>query len=230
MRRRPKRLLHAEEQNMEAMAGVPDGSLDGYPWPLALRLPPTVRLSEDEYFELCQINRELWIERTADGRLEILPLVGGLTGMRNADITMQLCNWAKDDGTGTAVGPSVGFRLPNTAVRSPDAAWVPQSRLARLSRKEWQQFPPLCPDFVLELRSNWDSLSVLQAKMEEYLANGARLGWLLDPRSRRVYVYRPGVPVERLDNPRTIAGDPVLPGFVLDLREIWDPLADVRSK
>ena len=150
-----------------------------------------------------------------------MPPTGGDTGSRNAEITMQLRLWAKRDGSGVAYDSSTGFRLPNTAVHAPDAAWMLRSRLARLSVEERRRFIPACPDFVLELRSPSDRLQDVQDKMAEYLANGARLGWLIDPDPRHVYVYRPDAPVERLENPETLSGDPVLPGFVLDLREIW---------
>jgi Uma2 family endonuclease len=197
------------------------GLVEDYLFPVIVRTRPVLELSEDQFFELCQINDALCIERTATGDWSIMPLEGGETSIRKAEITMQLGLWAKDNGAGVVTAPWAGFRLPNTAVRAPDAAWTARSRLAQLTAEQWEKFPPLCPDFVLELRSPIDRLPVLQAKMEEYRANGARLGWLLDPDSRAVYVYRPDSPVERLDNPETVAGDPVLPGFVLNLREIW---------
>lgn len=134
---------------------------------------------------------------------------------------MQLRLWSKRDGSGATFDSSTGFRLPNGAVRSPDASWIRQSRLAGLSAEEKKKFIPLCPDFIIELRSATDSLSVLQEKMQEYLDNGAQIGLLLDPEQRRVYVYRLGVGVEELESPETISGEPILSGFVLDLREIW---------
>jgi Uma2 family endonuclease len=190
-------------------------------WPLVLRLRPIIDLSEDQYFELCQINGELWIERNAEGELLIMPPAGWETGGRNIEIARQLANWTRSDGTGVATDSSGGYTLPNGATRAPDAAWIRRSRLAEISRERRQKFLPACPDFVLELRSPSDRLEVLHDKMREYLANGAQLGWLLDPEPRHVYVYRPDRPVERLDNPNSIAGDPVLPGFVLDIREVW---------
>jgi Uma2 family endonuclease len=190
-------------------------------WPVVLRLRPAVELSEDEFFELCQINRELWIERNAEGELLIMPPAGWETGDREAEITVQVRTWAKRDGTGVATSPSAGFRLPNTAIRAPDAAWIRRSRLAQISPEQRQKFIPACPDFVIELRSPNDTLRDLQNKMQEYIDNGAQLGWLIDRRPRHVYVYRPSAPVERLDNPESVSGDPVLPGFSLNLREIW---------
>jgi Uma2 family endonuclease len=189
--------------------------------PLVLRLRPVLDLSDDQLLALCEINHELRIERNVKGELLIMPPTGGETGDRNSEINFQLRGWAKRDGTGTAFDSSTGFRLPNGAMRAPDAAWVPHARLVDISHEERRKFLPLCPDFVIELRSPTDALRDVRAKMEEYLANGARLGWLIDPGPRHVYVYRPGAPVERLESPDTISGDPVLPEFVLDLREIW---------
>jgi Uma2 family endonuclease len=189
--------------------------------PLVVRLRPVLDLSEDQFFALCQLNRDLRIERNAAGELLIMPPAGGETSARNAEITWQLVNWARRHATGIVFDSSGGFRLPNGAVRSPDAAWMPRARYEAIPAAQRRVFVPACPDFVLELRSPSDRLRDVQAKLEEYLANGARLGWLLDPRPRRLYVYRPDAPVERLDHPDTVAGDPVLPGFVLDLRSIW---------
>lgn len=192
----------------------------GHP-PLILHLQPVLELSHDQFYEFAQINRDLRIERNAQGELIIMPPTGGETGARNAEITMQLGLWAKNDGTGAAFDSSTGFRLPNGAVRSPDASWVRHSRLAILDSEERKKFIPLCPDFVVELRSATDSLSVLQEKMQEYLDNGARLGLLLDPEQGRVYIYRLSVPVEELEDPETISGEPILAGFFLDLSQIW---------
>lgn len=189
--------------------------------PLILRLRPVLDLSDDQLLALCAINQELWIERNAQGELLIMPPASGGSGKRNAEITCQVTSWAKGDGTGTAFDSSTGFRLANGAMRAPDAAWVLNARLATLPSDAWDQFLPLCPDFVVELRSPSDRLRDLQAKMDEWIANGARLGWLVDPKPRHLYIYRLGVPAERLDAPDTVAGDPVLPGFVLDLRPIW---------
>ena len=150
-----------------------------------------------------------------------MPPTGGTTGSRNARITARLTVWADMDGTGLSFDSSTMFCLPNGAKRSPDGAWVRRERWDTLSEEERDSFVPLCPDFVLELRSATDRLLFLQDKMQEYLANGAQLGLLIDPKSKKVYVYRANQPAECLDNPRTISGDPVLPGFVLDLKDIW---------
>ncbi len=188
---------------------------------LILHLRPIVELDEDRFFELAGLNRDLRMELTTEGDLIVMPPAGGESSQRNAEITIQLGSWAKHDGTGATFDSSGGFRLPNGAVRSPDASWVERTRLAALTDEQRRKFLPLCPEFVVELRSPSDSLNVLQGKMQEYLENGAKLGWLIDPENKRVYVYRPGEPVRELKNPESVSGDPVLPGFVLDLREIW---------
>ncbi len=192
-------------------------------FPLILHLRPVIKLTDDQLFKLCGLNKELRIERTAEGDLLIMPPAGAETGKRDADLTIAFGVWAKQDGSGVIFGSSTGFFLPNGAMRSPDVAWVERSRLAPLTPDQKKKFLPLCPDFVLELRSPSDRVRTLQAKMREYIENGAQLGWLLVPEDRRVYVYRPGRPVERLDDPAEISGDPVLPGFVLHLADIWEP-------
>ena len=188
-----------------------------------LHLRPVIELTDDQLFELCQMNQDLRIERTAEGDLVIMAPEGGETNNRSITLVTVLTQWAWQDGTGVTFGSSGGFTLPNGAVRAPDAGWVLRSRLATLTTEQKQKFLPLCPDFVVEIRSPSDRLSTVQAKMQEYRANGARLGWLIDPQRRTVYVYRPNQPVERLEHPATISGDPVLPGFVLDLQKIWEP-------
>jgi Uma2 family endonuclease len=188
-----------------------------------VHLRPVVELSDDQLFELCQINEELRIERTAEGDLVIMPPEGRESSNRDTTFSTLLTLWAWQDGTGVTFGSSGGFILPNGAMRAPDAAWVLRSRLTPLTAEQKRKFLPLCPDFVVEIRSPSDRLSTAQAKMQEYLDNGARLGWLIDPDDRVVYVYRPSQPVERLESPATISGDPVLPGLVLDLQKIWEP-------
>jgi Uma2 family endonuclease len=189
--------------------------------PLRLRLGPLLDMTNDQLYELCQLNPELRIERTAQGELLITPSTGGETSKRNLDLIVAVGTWAKHEGSGIAFDSSGGFILPNSSLRSPDVAWVRRSRLETLTAEQKKKFIPLCPDFVAELRSPTDSLSALQAKMQEYLDNGARLGWLIDPEDRRVYIYRPNGAIECLENPAELPGDPVLPGFVLDLREFW---------
>jgi Uma2 family endonuclease len=192
----------------------------GHP-PLVVHFQPVLNLTDDQLYEFSQINRDLRIERNAQGELIIMPPTGGQTSQRNAEITMQLGQWAKSNGEGATFDSSGGFRLANGAVRSPDAAWVKLSRLSALTAEERQKFLPLCPEFVIELRSPTDSLDVLREKMREYIDNGAQLAWLIDPEQKRVYIYRPGEPVEELEQPEKISGQPLLSGFELDLREIW---------
>jgi Uma2 family endonuclease len=189
--------------------------------PLVLRLRPVIDLTDDQFLALSALNRELRMERDAEGGLLLMPPTGGESSASNMSISGQLYVWARRDGTGTAFDSSGGFKLPNRALRSPDASWMPNSRLDRFTREQRKKFIPACPDFIIELRSPSDTMADLHAKLREYIANGARLGWLLDPETRRVFVYRPDAPVEQLDDPATVEGDPVLPGFVLNLREVW---------
>jgi Uma2 family endonuclease len=181
-----------------------------------------VNLNDDEFFEFCQINRKLRLERTAEGDLVIMPPAGFKTGNCNILVSTSLTIWALQDGTGVPCDSSTGFRLPNGAIRSPDVAWVKKSRLISFSPEQKEKFLPLCPDFVIELRSPSDDLKTIQEKMLEYMTNGALLGLLLDPQDRCVYVYRPGMAVVRLENPSSVSADPELPGFVLDLTHIWE--------
>jgi Uma2 family endonuclease len=176
----------------------------------------------DEQFELlCRENRELRLELTARKELIIMPPTGSKTGWRNSNVNSDLVVWARIDGTGIVFDSSSLFTLPNGAKRSPDASWVRRERWDALSDTEQDGFAPLCPDFVVELRSRTDRLSDLQEKMQEYIDNGARLGWLIDPVEKRMHIYRPGQAVEVLNDPVTVSGDPVLPGFVLNVRELW---------
>jgi Uma2 family endonuclease len=190
---------------------------------VTLRIRPAIELTDDEFFALCQINRDLRFERTSQGDIIIMAPTGAETGIRNSSITGQLYIWAQRDGTGAVFDSSTGFKLPNGADRSPDAAWIPRSRLATLSAEQKQKFLPLCPDFVIELLSPTDTLAATEAKMTEYIENGSQLGWLIDPEMRQIHVYRPHKAVVVLENVLEIAADPELPGFVLDLREIWEP-------
>ncbi len=190
--------------------------------PLVLHTRPVFEMSDELFYDFCQTNREWRIERTAEGDVLIMPPSGWEIGTYNARINAFLTMWALSDGTGVVSDSSTGFDLPNGATRSPDAAWVKRSRLATLTPEQKKRFLPLCPDFVVELRSPSDHLKTLQDKLQEYLANGTQLGWLFDTPNRRVYVYRPGKVMECLENPTTVSGDPELPGFVLDLATIWE--------
>ncbi len=191
--------------------------------PMVLRTRPALEMDDEQLFEFCRINRQWRIERTAEGELEIMPPTGGETSDKNAQITMQLRLWAKRDGTGVAFDSNGGFVLPNGAMRSPDAAWARRERLADLTLEDKQRFLPLCPDFVIELRSPSEPLASIEAKMREYIENGARLGWLIDPVERKVHVYGPNGRAEILDKPDNVPGDPLLPGFVIGLKPIWEP-------
>ena len=189
--------------------------------PVVVHTRPALDMNEDQFFQFCQINRDLQIERTAEGDILIMAPEAGSSGRGGSKLSALFDQWAERDGTGQAFGASTGFHLPNGAVRSPDVAWVRNERIDALTDEQWHKFLPLCPDFVLELRSPSDSVSMLRQKMEEYRDNGAQLGWLLDPVGKRIYVYRPGTAVEILDNPATISGGPPLRDFVLDVPQIW---------
>lgn len=190
---------------------------------IAIHLRPAIDLTDEQFFMLCQINRDLLIERTAEGDLIVMPPTGFLTGSRNMNIAGQLQSWTKRDKTGVATDSSTGFKLPNDAVRAPDAAWIRRERLAALSSEQKGKFLPLGPDFVIELRSSSDALEELQAKMEEYIEAGAQLGWLIDPFERKVYVYGADKTIGIVENVAEISGEPVLKNFTLDLHDIWHP-------
>lgn len=179
-------------------------------------------LLTDEQFELlCRKNPELRLELTAQKELVIMPPTGFETGRRNLRLGRHLDTWSETDDTGVATDSSTLFALPNGAKRSPDAAWVSRARVNTIPEEQREGPLPLCPDFVIELRSPTDRLADLHEKMQEYLDNGVRLGWLIDPFEKRVYIYRPGLPAETLDDPASVSGEPVLPGFVLRVRELW---------
>ncbi len=188
-------------------------------------LPPTLQLSidltDEQFFQLCQNNGDLRFERTASGELIIMPPTGGETSNRNIEIAYQLQAWSRQNNLGKAFDSNGGFTLPNGAVRAPDASWLKLERWEALTPQQRQKFLPLCPDFVVELRSPTDSLKQTQLKMQEYIANGARLGWLIDAKTRRVEIYRPNKDVKLLENPLALSGEDVLPGFVLDTSSIF---------
>jgi len=188
---------------------------------LTVNLKPALELTDEQFFQICQANQDLKFERTTSGELIIMPPTGGETGNKNARITQQLMNWTDADGTGIAFDSSTCFKLPNGADRSPDAAWIKLERWDALTGEQKEKFPPICPDFVIELLSPSDSFKVAQDKMREYLDNGVRLGLLINRKSRQVEIYRQGQKVEVLDSPATLSGEDVLPGFVLNLAAIW---------
>ncbi|AFY50214.1 hypothetical protein Nos7524_4456 [Nostoc sp. PCC 7524] len=188
---------------------------------LTVNLQSVLELTDEQFFNLCQVNRDLKFERTATGELIIMPPTGGETGNKNARITQQVMNWTDADGTGIAFDSSTCFKLPNGADRSPDAAWIKLSRWNALTDEQKEKFPPICPDFVIELLSPSDSLKVAQEKMREYIDNGVRLGLLINRKSRQVEIYRQGKEVELLESPVTVSGEDILNGFVLNLGRIW---------
>lgn len=179
------------------------------------------QMSDDEFFDFCLRHEDLRLERSAKGELIIMPPTGGETGRSNFRLNVHFGNWALANGTGEGFDSSTIFKLPNGANRSPDVSWVRRERWEALTPEQRRKFPPLCPDFVIELRSDTDRLSMLQEKMKEYLDNGAQLGWLIDPLQHKVWVYRPNSEPVCLDNPASVSGEPELPGYVLPLAEIW---------
>ncbi len=188
---------------------------------LILNLSPTIELTDEQFFQLCQNNQDLRIERTAQRKLIIMPLAKWGIGSRNARLTARLGNWTDADGTGIAFDSSTGYKLPNGANRSPDASWISRERLEALN-PDPARFMPMAPDFAVELRSATDSLRATQQKMQEYLDCGVRLCWLIDPQNQQVEIYRLGQNVEVLKSPSSLSGEDVLPGFVLDLTGILD--------
>ena len=190
--------------------------------PLILHFGPIMRqMSDHDFFEFCQRNRDWRLEQTAEGDLIIMSPTGGETGRTNFKLTGLFFAWVEADGTGEGFDSSTIFSLPNGAKRSPDVAWVRRERWEALSEDEREEFPPLCPDFVIELRSRSDPLKLLRHKMQEHLEQGAQLGWLIDPFRKKVHIYRPEHPVEILDQPQSVSGDPLLPGFTLPMAKIW---------
>ena len=207
--------------------------------PLILQMPSSMKMTDEQFFEFCQMNRDLRIERNQYGEISIMPPTGSETGNRNSNIAGQLWVWSEEDGTGITFDSSAGFKLSTGAERSPDASWMKLERWNSLSAEEKQKFAPICPNFVIELRSKTDpsgsqslmgetpktallhNLKPLQEKMEEYMQEpGIQLGWLIDRKNKRVYVYRPQS-VECLENPDTVSGEDVLPGFVLNMSKVW---------
>ena len=188
---------------------------------LTLNLNPIIELTDEQFFQLCQLHELIRFERNADGTLLLMPLVGGTTSIRNASLTAQLGMWNRDEQLGIGFDSSTGFTLPNGAVRSPDASWLKRDRWDALTQEQKETFAPVCPDFVVELRSATDCLKRLQSKMREYRDNGARLGWLIDLETQKVEIYRPDQEVEVLESPANLSGESVLPGFILNIESIW---------
>jgi Uma2 family endonuclease len=189
---------------------------------IALNLNPVGKLTEAAFEKLCQANPDIALERTAIGELIIVSPVGGDSGRRETDLISHVWFWNRQTQLGVVFSSSTIFHLPNGAFRSPDVAWVRRDRWVALSESEKAGFPPICPDFVIELRSRTDRLPPLQDKMREYLDNGIRLGWLINPQGKQVEIYRPNVAVEVLSSPTSLSGEDVLPGLAIALSEIID--------
>ncbi|WP_414527069.1 Uma2 family endonuclease [Nodularia chucula] len=190
--------------------------------PLILHFPSSMPMTDEQFFEFCQENRDLRIERNKLGEISIMPPTGSETGNRNFNIAGQLYVWAEQDGTGICFDSSTGFKLSTGAERSPDASWIKLARWNKLTPEQKQKFAPICPDFLIELRSASDNLQPLKEKMTEYMQEAEiQLAWLIDRKHRRVYIYRPGQPEECLENPETVSGENVLSGFFLKMSKIW---------
>jgi Uma2 family endonuclease len=189
--------------------------------PMTVNFPLIQQMTTTEFYEFCLANRDLRIERTASGEVIIKSPAFADTGNRNMKIAHQVANWAEQDGTGETFDSSAGFTLPNGATRSPDAAWIKLERWNALTDSQQASFAPICPDFVIELRSSSDRLSTLQDKMQEYIDNGALLSFLIDRKNRTVHIYRPNQTPQILENPEAVEGSPELPSFVLKMAKIW---------
>lgn len=198
---------------VEETASIWDGTM-------VVWMRPKPRFDAEQLSDFCARNPELRIEQTAKGELVIMAPAFWDSGNKEAEITARFVIWAEQHG-GKVGGSNAGYRLPNTAMRAPDVSWISEERFATLTPKQLKSFAPICPDFVLELRSRTDRLAMVKRKMVEYIDNGARLGWLIDPIQKQVFIYRPGEPVEHLKEPATLSGGPVLAGFTLDLTRVW---------
>jgi Uma2 family endonuclease len=190
---------------------------------LVIRFGPLKHvLTDDEFHEFCGLNRDLRIEMTREGEMIIMMPTGSEGGNRSFNFAVEFGIWAKTDGSGKGFDSSSGFTLPNGAKRSPDLAWIRNERWEAIPEKQRKKFAPICPDFAVEIRSETDALEVLKEKVEEYIANGAQLGWLIDPLEKMVYIYQPNVEVKILNNPKTLSGEPLLKGLKLNLAGILD--------
>jgi Uma2 family endonuclease len=186
-----------------------------------IHVPPSYPLSADHFYDLCRANPDLRIERNANGDLIFMPPTGGETGRSNAELVTDFVIWNRQTELGFVFDSSTGFYLPNGANRSPDVAWIAHDRWQQLTPEQRQKFPPIAPDFVLELMSPTDRLEDAQAKMEEYQENGVLLGWLLNRTGKQVEIYRVGQEKDVLRSPSSLSGEDVLPGFTLDLAKFW---------
>jgi len=187
---------------------------------LTLNLQPTLEVNDQEFEQICQANRDLRLERSLRGELIIMAPTGGETGERNSSLNGQLWLWNFQAKLGVVFDSSTGFKLPSGAIRSPDVAWLRTERWQALSAEQKREYIPLCPDFIIELRSATDDLRDIQAKMREYMENGLRLGWLINPEARTVEIYRQDQAIQMLQSPRNLSGEEVLVGFSLNLEGI----------
>ena len=188
--------------------------------PITLNLEPVVKLTPEQFYQICESNPEAKLEMTSLGELVVMSPTGGISGNHNIKLSYRLERWTEEDGTGIAFDSSTMFKLPNGAFRSPEAAWILLDCWNQLSLEEQEAFPPICPDFVIELRSKSDSLRSLQDKMQEYIDNGVQLGFLLNPQGKQVEIYRSGYEKDVLNAPTQLSGEAVLPGFILKLDQI----------
>ncbi|PSB05046.1 Uma2 family endonuclease [Merismopedia glauca] len=188
---------------------------------IVINLPAIAQFNDEQFYQLCQANSDLKLELSAVGELIVMPPTGGITGKRNSDIIADLVIWNRRTGLGVVFDSSTVFKLPNGANRSPDAAWIPLDKWNALTSEQQEKFLPLCPDFVIELRSPSDSLKTLQNKMQEFIDNGTVLGWLINPQARQVEIYHQSREKEVLEHPINVLGENVLPGFVFNLQLIW---------
>ncbi len=186
-----------------------------------LDLNPIIDLTDEQFYTLCQANPDVKFERNANGTLVIMSPTGGETGNRNFEIGADFAIWNRQTKLGVCFDSSTCFKLPNGAQRSPDIAWVKQERWQALTPAQREQFPPIAPDFVLELLSPSDSLPATQTKMQEYIDNGVQLGWLINRKNRTVEIYRPNQPVQTLTNPTQLSDTDILPGFTLTMATLW---------
>lgn len=200
---------------MNTILAVPEIS------PLVLQMSPAIEMTDEQFFDFCQQNRDYRIERTSQGEIIIMPPTGSETGNRNFDLIIQLGIWTRQNQTGIGFDSSTEFILPNDSIKSSDAAWIKLEKWNRLTPEQQQKFAPICPDFVVELRSLSDNLKRLQDKLQDYIEHGTLLGWLIDRKHQQVYIYRPHPPVDCLTQPTPLSEESVLPEFVLDLSTIW---------
>jgi Uma2 family endonuclease len=191
-------------------------------YPIEVNFPLLKRMSLEDFYDFCEENRDLRIERTKEGNVIIIPPAYSETGRKNFNLAVDFGIWARLDKTGIGFDSSTGFTLPNGATRSPDVSWIRLERWNALPERKRKKFAQIAPDFVIELRSETDRLKDLQKKMREYIENGVQLGWLIDPQNKRVHIYCPQTETKVLENPKEVSGEPLLKGFVLNLQEIWD--------